>query len=178
MPQNAATLKTQIKDASLTSNINYLQPTGFRIVINRKRYPNLEYFAQGVVHPSLSVPAVTLPFQKSQGIPMPGSRINYSNSIDFRLLLDENLDSYKEMKDWLERSINQNYTTSQNIKTKIASHHDITLFILSSHNNTTNKILYKDCIPTDLGRIEFSATGDGSYVTFQATFAFSSFEFK
>ena len=51
MPQNATTLKTQIKDAELTSNINYLQPTGFRISIDRKRYPNLEYFCQQVIHP-------------------------------------------------------------------------------------------------------------------------------
>ena len=37
--------------AELTTNKNYLQPTGFRVIISRQNYPNLEYFAQGVTHP-------------------------------------------------------------------------------------------------------------------------------
>ena len=46
MPINSTTITTQLKDDELTSNLNYLQPTGFRVVIDRTRYPNLEYFAQ------------------------------------------------------------------------------------------------------------------------------------
>ena len=178
MPQNAATLQTQIKDASLTSNINYLQPTGFRISINRKRYPNLEYFAQTISHPSLSVATASVPTARTGNIPVPGSRISFSNSISIGILLDENLEAYKEMKSWLERCVNENYKTADQLRNSIPSHSDITLFILSSHNNTTNKIVYKDCVPTDLGGISFSATGDGSYTSFQVTFAFSSFELK
>ena len=43
MPINSTTITTQLKDDELTSNLNYLQPTGFRLVIDRTRYPNLEH---------------------------------------------------------------------------------------------------------------------------------------
>jgi len=35
---------------------NFLQGSGFRIVINRERFANLEYFVQTVNHPSVDVP--------------------------------------------------------------------------------------------------------------------------
>ena len=35
--------------------MNLLQPTGFKIVINRGRFKNLEFFAQSVNHPSVSL---------------------------------------------------------------------------------------------------------------------------
>ena len=54
---------------------------------------------------------------------------------------------------------------------------DITLMVLSSHNNTTQKIRYNDCLPTSLGGIQFTTTtGDVTYLTFTANFRFSTFE--
>ena len=38
----------QVDDQNLTTNLNYLQPTGFKLLIDRVKYPNLEYFCQGV----------------------------------------------------------------------------------------------------------------------------------
>ena len=38
----------QVDDQELTTNLNYLQPTGFKLLIDRVKYPNLEYFCQGV----------------------------------------------------------------------------------------------------------------------------------
>ncbi len=35
---------------ALTTNFNYLQPTGFKLVIDRTNYPNLEYFVQDFTH--------------------------------------------------------------------------------------------------------------------------------
>ena len=49
--------------------------------------------------------------------------------------------------------------------------------ILSSHNNTTQKIRYRDCLPVSLGGINFtSTTGTVTYLTFTASFRFSTFE--
>ena len=45
--------KVQIDSQELTTNLNYLQPTGFRVIINRTRYPNLEYFVQSVSHQAI-----------------------------------------------------------------------------------------------------------------------------
>ena len=58
--------------ANLTENFNYLQPTSFKLVIDRKNYPNLEFFCQQVTHPGLLVPAAEMPVRRLQSIPFPG----------------------------------------------------------------------------------------------------------
>jgi hypothetical protein len=174
MPQNATTLKTQIKDAELTSNINYLQPTGFRITIDRKRYPNLEYFCQQVVHPQTSVSLAT--FQTPRGaVPIGGGKMTFG-SVEFSILVDENMESYKEMFKWLERLVNDGTVSPEQRRTAIPTHSDITLSILTSHNNTSSKVIYRDCIPTTLGSITFQSNGDGGYLTFSASFTYTQFE--
>ena len=50
--------------AELTSNLNYLQPTGFKVIIDRENYPNLEYFVQSFVHPDISLIPSELPYRK------------------------------------------------------------------------------------------------------------------
>ena len=174
MPQNTTTLKTQIKDASLTSNVNYLQPTGFRISIDRKRYPNLEYFCQQVVHPQTSVSLAT--FDTPRGsVPIGGGKMTFG-SVEFAILVDENMESYKEMFDWLQRLVNSQFETAEKRRTAIPTYSDITLSILSSHNNTNKLIKYHDCIPTSLGAISFSSSGEGGYTSFSAEFDYSEFE--
>ena len=38
------------------SNINLLQPTSFKLIIDRKNFPNLEFFCQSVAHPAIDIP--------------------------------------------------------------------------------------------------------------------------
>lgn len=178
MPQNTATLKTQLKDVELTSNVNYLQPTGFRISIDRTRYPNLEYFVQEVSHPSMSVNSVPLSVKRLSSVPLVGDKITFG-SVEFSILLDEDMTSYREMFDWMQRGVNVGQISAEKRRTAIPTYSDITLSILSSHNNSIRQITYRDCIPTDLGAITFNSTsGDASYLTFNASFAFSQFEIR
>jgi len=178
MPQNAATLKTQIKDAELTSNVNYLQPTGFRISIDRARYPNLEYFVQSVSHPAIDVNAVELPVRRITSVPIAGDSMRFGG-LTFNILLDEDMASYNEMFDWLQRTVNDGQVTAGDRKTAIPTYSDITLSILSSHNNVNKTITYRDCIPTSLGGIEFlSNSGQASYLGFTVVFNFSQFIIK
>jgi hypothetical protein len=168
--------KVQISDAEITTNLNYLQPTGFKVVIDRARYPNLEYFVQSVSHPGASVNPVELPIRRITSVPLAGDKITFTE-VSFSIILDENLSSYKEMFDWLTRIVNDGQVSQSERMTKIPTYSDITLHVLSSHNNTTQKIKYKDCMPISLGNIEFASTqGDVSYVTFDASFRFSQFE--
>jgi len=178
MPQNTATLKTQIKDAELTSNVNYLQPTGFRITIDRTRYPNLEYFCQSVTHPGMATNTVPISVRRLEKVPMPGDMISFG-TVDFQILLDENMSSYLEMYEWMQRNVNVGQVSANQRRTSIPTHSDITLSILSSHNNLVKTITYKDAIPTGLSGMTFqSASGDASYISFNATFDFSEFEIK
>ena len=51
------------------------------------------------------------------------------------------------------------------------------LSILSSHNNKTKQISYKECVPTSLGDIQFESTAAGTeFITFGVTFRFSYFD--
>ena len=149
----------------LTNNQNFLQATGFRVVIN-DQYRNLEFFAQSVQHPGASVDAIDIGLPNVRSLPLQGDKITYSE-LSLNLILDEDMASYKEMQQWLESSIDSTDPIQS----------DITLVILTSHNNKNIQIKYKDCIPTVVGSIEFnSTTGDATLLTFDASFRFSSFE--
>ena len=164
--------------ATLTPNKNYLQPTGFRVMINRQNYPNAEYFAQSITHPGANVPAVEVPSLRVRSVPVAGDKINYSD-LEIEFLLDEDLVVYREMHAWLERIVNDGQVnTSQSIENDpIPTFADITLMVLTSHNNENVKFRYKDCIPTDISSIQMSSTrADVSYITFTTSFRFSTFE--
>lgn len=172
----AITSNVQIDNSELTTNLNYLQPTGFKVVIDRTKYPNMEYFAQSVSHPGAQLNPLELPVRRITSVPLAGDKMTFSE-VAFSIILDENMTSYREMFDWMTRIVNDGQVSALERTTKIPTYADITLHVLSSANNTVQKIRYKDCVPTGLGAIEFvSTTGDTTYVTFDAQFRFSQFE--
>ena len=173
MPVNST---VQISDEELTTNLNYLQPTGFKVTIDRTRYPNMEYFVQSVWHPGATLSPLELPSRRITSVPLAGDKMTFSE-VTFSIILDENMTSYREMYDWMVRITNEGQVSALERDTKIPTYADITLSVLSSHNNTVQKIRYRDCVPTSLGTIEFQSTsGDTTYVTFDASFRFSQFE--
>ena len=144
MPINTTNITTQVEDQELTTNLNYLQPTGFKILIDRAKYPNLEYFCQSVDHPSVSANPVELPIRRITGVPLPGDKLTHSE-IGFNIILDEEMTGYNEMYNWLQRLVNEGQVGPSGRDTKFPTFADITLMILSSHNNATQKIRYRDC---------------------------------
>lgn len=164
--------------ANLTENFNYLQPTSFKLVIDRKNFPNLEFFAQQVTHPGLLIPAAEVPIRRMQSIPFPGESLTI-NELSTEILLDEDMKSYSEMYDWVLRNQKTNLDTHTAMQrgSKAPTYADITLSILSSHNNQTKQVRYIDAMPTSLGDIQFQSTASGTeFITFAATFRFSYFE--
>lgn len=163
--------------ATLTDNKNYLQPTGFSVSIDRVNYPNLQYFAQSVTHPGASVNPVELPGRRVLQVPLAGDKITYSElSVDF--ILDEDMASYVEMQNWLERIVQTGHVTAAdaaNDSSLIPTASDITVTVLTSHNNTNKRIRYYGCIPTSLGSIELNATQNTTYLTYTASFRFDQF---
>lgn len=161
--------------ATLTTNINYLQPTAFKLVIDRKNYPNLEYFAQTVSHPGIVLTPQELPYKRAN-IYMSGDKLTF-DELSATIIVDENLNSYTEMYDWMERLVEQNHrpATVREVAA-VPSAADITLSVLTSHNNSNKRFVYVDCVPTSLGNINFEATvGDIQYLTFPVSFRFSYF---
>lgn len=166
--------------ATLTENFNYLQPTSFKLVIDRRNYPNLEFFCQNVTHPGMLMNSVEVPFRRVAGVPFPGDTLTF-NELNTNIILDEDLTSYNEMFSWIRRLLQTNMGKGGrgNIQSDVdaPTYSDITLSILSSHNNLTKQVRYIDCIPTSLGDIQFQSTSGGSdFITFNASFRFNYFE--
>lgn len=163
--------------ATLTENFNYMQPTSFKLVIDRRNYPNLEFFCQNVTHPGMIMNPVELPVRRLAGLPFPGESLTF-NELSTNILLDENLESYSEMFNWMRRLLETNMFDNQAAgNTSQPNYADITLSILSSHNNQTKQVRYIDCVPTSLGDINFESTASGQeFITFAATFRFNYFE--
>jgi hypothetical protein len=163
--------------AELTTNINYLQPTSFKLVLDRKNYPNLEFFCQSVTHPGMTISAVELGYQKITGVPFPGDKLTF-NELSANIILDEDMKGYDEMYQWLRRILDTPLRGPLERLSEAPPHYaDITLMILSSHNNTTKKVQYVDCVPTALGDIQFESTSTGdTFITFNAAFRFTYFE--
>jgi hypothetical protein len=163
--------------AELTSNKNYLQPTGFKLVISGDGYKNLSYFAQSVTHPGSSVNPTELPTQRITSVPLAGDKITYGE-LAVEIMLDEDIVAYKEMQNWLERIVNQGQDNAIGSEgTTRSTYADITLIIMSSHNNKNVQIKYFDALPTNVSPITLSSNvSDITYPTFSVNFRFSSFE--
>jgi len=174
-------------DTSLTgsttalTNINLLQPTSFKLLVDRKNFPNLEFFCQSVSHPAIDIPAADVPYSRIGNIAMVGDKLTFTE-LECIILVDENMNAYTEMYNWMHRLIQtpQKSRLDRSITdTSPPTYSDITLAILSSHNNVTRTIRYIDCVPTGLGNMVMEATtGDTTQITFPATFRFSYFELK
>ena len=165
---------------ALTTNFNYLQPTGFKLVIDRTNYPNLEYFVQDFTHAGVIMNAAELSYKKIASIPFIGDKLTY-NEMLANIILDEDMKAYTEMHDWMRRVLDQdNVTAVDRFKNKTQrppAQSDIVLSILNSSNNAIVRIKYRDFIPVALTDIQFQSTAGGeSFITFGASFRFTYFD--
>jgi len=164
--------------ATLTENINLFQPTGFKLIINRKNFPNLQFFAQSVSHPAVTLNAAELPFPRVQSVPQPGDTITYTE-LNAMILLDEDFNSYTEMYNWMLRLVQSNHVSPYDatLGDGIApTTHDITVTALTSHNNLNKTIKYIDAFPTSVGDVQFEATNSGvEYIVFPVSFRYTYF---
>lgn len=167
---------------ALTTNFNYLQPTGFKLVIDRKNYPNLEFFCQDFTHAGVIMNSADIGYKKIAAIPFIGDKLTY-NEMLANIILDEDMKSYIEMHNWMRRILDQDNVTPldrfKNATQRPPSQSDITLSILNSANNAVVQITYRDSIPVALTDIQFQATGGAeSFLTFGASFRFTYFDIK
>jgi hypothetical protein len=163
--------------AELTNNVNFLQPSGFKLTVDRKNYPNLEFFAQSVVHPGISTNAPETQFRGST-LPSTPESLTF-NPLSVIILLDEDMNAYTEVQDWLYRLVNTNNVSSLEAANEgtVPSKSDIVVSILSSANNVNKQIKYYDAFPVDLGDVSLEVVaGDQTFITCPVTFKYSRFE--
>ena len=166
-------------NSTLTTNYNFLQPTGYKVIIDRKHYPNLEFFCQTFQHPGMNMSAMEVPFQRVQSIPFPGDKLSFSEVI-LTIIVDEEMKSYTELYNWMESLVETNYINpTDRLATSSPSQADITVGILNNKNVLTKSLIYRDAVPTLLGDLNFeSIAGGESFLSFPASFRFSYFEIR
>jgi len=162
----------------LTENVNLLQPTGVAVTISKTNYPNLQFFAQSVTIPSLSLPEAEVGYPRVN-LPLPGDKITFDD-VQFSILVDEDMNSYLELFSWLYRLINEEQKLPSDVlRTGIASEADITVNILTSQNNGNKQFKFYGAFPTSLGSIELSSQrNDVEPLVFTAGFKFAYFEIR
>ena len=106
---------------------------------------------------------------------MPGNTMEFGE-LTLEVLLDEDMNSYIEMYNWLLRLVNTKQIAERDNQGTIPTYADIVINALTSHNNNNRKFTYIDCVPTSVGAISFEATNQSvEYITFPASFRFSYF---
>ena len=153
--------------ATLTTNKNFLSPVGFQFKIDSNQYPNVEYFCTAVTLPDISAAETPTPY-KTLNTAMTADRLNFG-SLALRFNITEDMENYIEMFNWLNRIV---YNDKEQVS-------DATLSILSSHNNVTREIKFKDCFPTSLSAVEFSTQQtDIEYLQADVVLKYTTFEIK
>ena len=135
----------------IPSNINPLQSNGFMFGI--KKLPEISYFCQEVVLPSLDLPSSQMDTPLSR-VPMPGDKLDFGD-LSLTFLIDEEMINYLALHNWLiglgfpeTREQFAEFTSGQ--APSMASVSDAVLQILSSSNNTIKTIRFVDLFPISL----------------------------
>lgn len=156
---------------------NHLQPTNFNLVIDRRNYPNLNYYVNSFSHAGVSINATSnVVYRGIQNVPFPGDTLAFEN-VTFNVIIDEDMNSYIELYDWMNRLTENKFTTPTKDTDQIpTSEEDINLLIYTSADTVNKTIRYKNAFPTSLGGVEFnSATSDVELITVPVTFAYTYF---
>lgn len=161
---------------------NFLQPTKFTLAVDR--LGAAQFFCQSANIPGLNLGNGILNFP-SVDIPFAGNKITY-NQFNIRFLVDEKLQSWKNLHDWFRSIAAPPGTDERNRLTKLQNQYkeikgaysDGTLTVLSALNNPTIRVQFYNLFPISLSDIMFDTTLSAEeQITADATFMFDYFDF-
>ena len=175
--------------------LDYASPVQFRFKCSK--LPTVEFFCQSANIPGISIGTATMP-TGLKDIPIPGEKVSYQDlSISF--LVDENLNNYKEIHDWIiALGFPQNHTQFADLQaagadrypgstsgavvpeTTIAvplseggTYSDATLTVLNSKNIAVTEIRFDNIFPTSLGALSYDVqASDVNYLQASVDFSY------
>ena len=179
--------------------MDYASPIQFRFKCTK--LPLVEYFCQTANIPSISLGSATIN-TPLYDYPIPGDTITYG-SLDISFLVDENLNNFKELHDWMiglgtPESDTQyadlvsgaadrfpGSTSSQNATgrgddrpvSEGGIYSDATLTILNSKNVAKTEIRFKNIYPISLGGLNYDVQAtDVDYIAVSASFQYLNYD--
>ena len=181
------------------SVMDYASPIQFRFKCSK--LPKVEFFCQTANIPGIGLgeAEVDTPLKS---IPFPGDKVTYQD-LAISFLVDENLENYKEIHDWIiGLGAQQNHTqfsdlratssdrfpgtSSSNAITGQATadplpesgmYSDATLTILNSKNIAVTEIRFHNIFPTSLGALSYNVqASDVDYLSTAVDFSYMYYE--
>ena len=160
------------------ANRNFLSGVGFKF--NLTKFPKVDFFSNSARIPELNL-ELTTQASYLKNIDVPGERLTYGD-FTLRFLVDENMENYQSIYDWLT-GVGFPETTkefAEIIKDKDGQRDpkeafcDGTLRILNSNYREVGKVKFNDLFPVSLTSLEFDATNtDVQFFTAEATFKYT-----
>ena len=179
--------------------LDYASPIQFRFKITK--LPLVEFTVQTANIPGISLGETTMSTPLKE-ISMPGDKVSYS-SLDVSFLVDENLNNYKEIHDWITGlgfpqdyeqfsdllgtgadrfpgSTSSTAATGTSIKQPLDEggiYSDATLIVLNSKNIAKTEIRFQNVYPISLGSLSYDIkASDVDYLQVQASFNYMYYE--
>ena len=153
---------------------NYLMNTSFRFIMDKS--PNMVWFCQRVNIPDFSLNAIEQPTRFGARSFKAGDKYNFGD-LNISFLVDENMDNYLELHDWLRSCANLEDTTEFEGRERFTT--DAELIIVNSAYRPVRSIRFKELIPESLGSVDFeSTTGETEPIIVDASFKFVTYEIK
>ena len=147
---------------NLTTNLNLLAPTGFRLTINREKFANTEFFVTSFSLPSLNLGETQFNYKNAQGY-VPGETLTF-DSLSMRMAIDESMEAYSELLNWMVRN------------EKKLEVNDMILSILSNTSAPNKQIQFSNVFPVSVAGVEFNSQAtDVEYLQTDITFRYDRF---
>ena len=163
------------------ANRNFLAPVGFKFSLSK--FPKVTFFSNTARIPDITLgTAIQSTYLKD--IDLPGEKLTYGE-LNVRFLVDENLENYMKIHNWLtglgfpesgQEFINKT-TNEDGIRDLKEQFSDGSLHILNSNFKDTAVVKFKDLFPIYLTSLEFDATeSDINYFTADVTFKYTIYD--
>ena len=162
-------------------NRNFLSPVGFKFTLSK--FPKVTFFSNTARIPDITLgTAIQSTYLKD--IDIPGEKLTYGD-LNVRFLVDENLENYMKIHNWLtglgfpdspQQFINKT-TNEDGIRDDKDQFSDGSLHILNSNFKDIAVVKFKDLFPIYLTSLEFDATeSDLNYFTADVTFKYTIYD--
>jgi len=179
--------------------MDYASPVQFRFKI--AKLPQVEFFIQTVNLPGISMGTGTVP-TPLYDYPVPGDEISFQ-SLDISFLVDENLNNYKELHDWISglgfgkshqdfadlQATSEDMFPGSSKGSLVAGveipaplseggiYSDATLTILNSKNIAKTEVRFQNVFPTTIGSLSYDVqASDIDYLKASASFSYMNYD--
>lgn len=155
--------------STLNRNPSFALPHSFRLTIDGQKYKNAMFSVQRVEIPDITADGAPMNLPQ-RNIAFSADKITYAD-LSLTFLLDEDFTNYIEIHDWMYGAVTQPDAPD------VAKYKDISLLILSSHNNVVREFKFVKAFPINLSSVQFDSTlTDAEYLTASVTFHYSYFK--